>query len=114
MHNFSPPPPAPAFFGCAACGILIPLPGIKPLSPAVEVGSLNYWTVREVPMHNPLSLGPMKSMVMKRLGSREGFFRQTKGTLGNPQTRPQLLAPIIPSWSFLLPWAGSPRGSLVS
>ena len=64
-------------------------------------------------MHNPLSLGPMRSVVMKRLGSMEGFIRQTTGTLGNLQTRPQLLAAIIPSWSFLLPGAGSPRGSLV-
>ena len=30
-------------------GIFISLPGIKPMSSAVEVGSLNHWTTRQVP-----------------------------------------------------------------
>ena len=34
---------------CAACGILVPHPGIEPTPPAVEVQSLNRWTAREVP-----------------------------------------------------------------
>ena len=33
----------------AACGILVPQPGIKPAPPAVEAQSLNHWTAREVP-----------------------------------------------------------------
>ena len=33
-----------------ACGILVPPPGTEPVSPAVEVWSLNYWTAREVPV----------------------------------------------------------------
>ena len=33
----------------AACGILVPWPGIEPAPPAVEAWSLNYWTAREVP-----------------------------------------------------------------
>ena len=32
----------------AACGILVPQPGIEPESPALEVRSLNQWTTREV------------------------------------------------------------------
>ena len=32
-----------------ACGILVPRPGIKPASPAVEAWSLNHMTTREVP-----------------------------------------------------------------
>ena len=32
----------------AACGILVPQPGIEPMSPAVEVQSLNHWTAKEV------------------------------------------------------------------
>ena len=39
------------FFGCipqAVCGIFVPQPGIKPMPPAVEVWSPNYWTAREV------------------------------------------------------------------
>lgn len=31
------------------CGILVPLPGIKPMPSAVEVWILNHWTSREVP-----------------------------------------------------------------
>ena len=33
---------------CAVCGILIPQPGIKAMSPALGVWSLNHWTIREV------------------------------------------------------------------
>ena len=32
----------------AACGILVPQPGIKPTPPALEAQSLNHWTAREV------------------------------------------------------------------
>ena len=31
------------------CGILVSLPGIKPLPPALESQILNHWTAREVP-----------------------------------------------------------------
>ena len=31
------------------CGILIPQPGIKPVSPALEAQSPNHWTAKEVP-----------------------------------------------------------------
>ena len=34
---------------CTVCGILVPWPGIKPVSPAMEAQSLNPWTTREVP-----------------------------------------------------------------
>ena len=34
----------------AACGILVPQPGIEPVPPAVEAQSLNHWTAREVPL----------------------------------------------------------------
>ena len=34
-----------------ACGILVPRPEIEPALPAMEVQSLNHWTVREVPDH---------------------------------------------------------------
>ena len=38
------------FFGCVACGILVPRPGIEPVPPAVEAWSPNHWTVREFPI----------------------------------------------------------------
>ena len=34
----------------SACGILVPRPGIEPMSPAVGTWSLNHWTPREVPV----------------------------------------------------------------
>ena len=34
-------------FGCEACGILAPRPGIEPTPPALE-GEVNHWTTREV------------------------------------------------------------------
>ena len=34
--------------GRAACGILVPRPGIEPMAPAVEARSLNRWTARDV------------------------------------------------------------------
>ena len=34
---------------CAACGILVPQPGIEPVPPALEVQSLNYRSAKEVP-----------------------------------------------------------------
>ena len=33
----------------AARGILVPQPGIKPVSPELGAQSLNHWTAREVP-----------------------------------------------------------------
>ena len=33
----------------AACGILVPQPGIDPAPPALEACNLNHWTTREVP-----------------------------------------------------------------
>ena len=32
-----------------ACGILVPQPGVGPVTPALEAQSLNHWTTREVP-----------------------------------------------------------------
>ena len=38
-----------SFFGCPACRIIVPRPGIEPTPPEVEAWSLNHWTDREVP-----------------------------------------------------------------
>ena len=35
--------------GPAACWVLAPRPGIKPMPPALGAQSLNHWTAREVP-----------------------------------------------------------------
>ena len=32
-----------------ACRILVPLPGIEPMSPVVEARSLHHWITRDVP-----------------------------------------------------------------
>ena len=36
---------------CAACGILVPYPGIEPSAPSLEAQSPNHRTTREVPAH---------------------------------------------------------------
>ena len=43
------------FWPCpAACGILVPPPGIEPVPPPVEAWNLNHWSVREVATVNYL------------------------------------------------------------
>ena len=37
------------FFGCTACGIIVPRPGIEPGPSAVRAQSPNPWTTREFP-----------------------------------------------------------------
>ena len=44
-----------------ACGILVPPPGIKSATPAVEAWSLNHWTTREAPHSSNNELGPPHS-----------------------------------------------------
>ena len=49
-----------------ACGILVPLPGAEPVSPELEVQSLNYWIAREVPILKVLdSLDNVKVLVSR-------------------------------------------------
>ena len=38
-----------SFFGRMAGGNLVPQPGIRPRTPAVEIWSINHWTVSEIP-----------------------------------------------------------------
>ena len=38
-----------SFFGCVACGILVPQQGTEPRPMAVKVPSPNHWTARELP-----------------------------------------------------------------
>ena len=35
---------------CAACGLLVPQPGIEPVPPALDAQSLSPWTSREAPL----------------------------------------------------------------
>ena len=41
---------------CAACGILVPQPGMEPMPPTVEAWSLNHWTAREFPKEHVYKL----------------------------------------------------------
>ena len=43
-------------FGCVACGVLVPQPGIEPVPPALEAWSLSHWTSGEIPHFKLLSL----------------------------------------------------------
>ena len=42
----------------AACGILVPRPGIEPRPPTVEAWSPNHWTARELPTRNIVPCPP--------------------------------------------------------
>ena len=43
------PPSEKSSYPDRPCGILVPWPGIKPMSPALGAWSLNHWTTRDVP-----------------------------------------------------------------
>ena len=49
-----------------ACRILVPQPGIEPVSPALEARSLNHWTAREVPDWHSLILMISVSLLLAR------------------------------------------------
>ena len=55
------------FFGCVASRILVLRPGIKPLSPALEVKSPNHWPAGQVPLlcllRKPLLLHPPRPLL---------------------------------------------------
>ena len=36
---------------CEACGILVPQPGIEPMTPSMVEWNLNHWTAGEVPAY---------------------------------------------------------------
>ena len=42
------------YFGCIACGVLVPQPGTEPTPMALEVLTLNPWTASKVPMAGSL------------------------------------------------------------
>ena len=53
------------FFVCfdwTACEILVPLPRIEPLLPAVEAWSPNHWTAREFPFGGVFTVDPLNSI----------------------------------------------------
>ena len=45
---------------CSACGILVPLPGMKLIASAVKGRSLHGWTARQVPLLFKFSLFPLR------------------------------------------------------
>ena len=42
-------------FGCMACEILVPQPGIEPVPSTVKARSPNHWTTREFPKNSCFS-----------------------------------------------------------
>ena len=59
------------FFGCGACGILVPQPGMEPMPPAVEAPNLNHWTAREVPPRDLLESFSVTSL--ETVGGKKTF-----------------------------------------
>ena len=72
----------PPLFFCCCCfififrlshvtrGILVPLPGMEPMSPALEERSLNHWTTREAAPVGVLS-GTLATPTPHRAGQRQ-------------------------------------------
>ena len=61
------------FWPChAACGILVPRPGIKPTSSALEAQNLNHWTTREVPQNKEMMRGALDGE-----GTEGGIFEKS-------------------------------------
>ena len=62
---------------CAVCRILVSRPGIKQVPPAMEVWSLNHWTVREIPIKSfnkrKLSLSSKNQDLVKLNSSTMSF-----------------------------------------
>ena len=66
------------FWPCnMACGILVPLPGIKPATFALEVQSLNHWTAREVLMGSILIHGKRQTRHLLRCWLHNNSFTLT-------------------------------------
>ena len=66
------------FFGCGACEILALQPGVETAPSALEVQSLNHWTVREVPRISfKYSLGYILHLC----------FRHNDGSPNDPKTQ---------------------------
>ena len=108
-------------FDCAACGILVPQPKIKPLGvpPAVEMRSLNHWTAREKGKVKSLSrvrLFLTPGTVACQAPQSRGFSRQeycnglpfpTPGDLPDPGNEPMPLMSLALAGRFFAtvpPW----------
>ena len=77
----------------AACGILVPGPGIEPAPPAVEAWRPNHWTAREVPTlyfnFPPWKLG---CSPLERLTSVNAKVRVSEYASGPPGSRAKVLS----------------------
>ena len=67
----------------AACGTLVPWPGIEPTLPAVEVQSLNHWTTRDVPIWCSIRSSPCFSFKASSYEVNAGLPAQNR-TVFNP------------------------------
>ena len=68
---------------CAACGILVPQPGIEPVSPAVEAWSLNHWTTREGPVLFLFEFAQPVTQLMLRLEQHKIYSMAKDWRSGN-------------------------------
>ena len=66
----------------AACGILVPQPGMEPGPPALGAWSLNHWTTREVPSECFLyQVGRTVRQDLDLLGHKSPFLQSTHCSL---------------------------------
>ena len=78
------------FLGHAACEILVPQPGIKPTSPAVEAWSLNHWCMcpkSYLTFCNPMDCSPPGNSVPGILQERTLEWVAMPSSTGSSQPR---------------------------
>ena len=78
------------FLGHAACEILVPQPGIKPTSPAVEAWSLNHWCMcpkSYLTFCNPMDCSPPGNSVPGILQERTLEWVAMPSPTGSSQPR---------------------------
>ena len=103
-----------SFFGRKECGILVPQPGIKPMPPAVEAQTLNYWTAREVPdmVLLMLSLSPYNNSDRSTSISAILLIRKAEVQEVLAQTTREWQTKYEPRDSYLRTWGSPLRAAL--
>ena len=80
----------------AACGTLVPWPGIEPTPPVVKVQNLNHWTFRQVPKLVPFFFFFNRNLF------KEAWVSELWQMHGNEECFNLRATPQFPGWLVLL------------
>ena len=82
-----------------ACRILVPWPGIKPMSPALGTWSLNHWTTREK-QGKSFSWQSWLALISWKIS---GILNQWHGWLDRPFSVTRVVTSPVDTWYLLFP-----------